>query len=144
VTTRRDQSTRGSSAPEPAGTRLDVWLWAVRFFKTRALAKQAIEGGKVEVNEAAGKPSRSVHVGDRLNVSRGEDRYEIEVTGVASRRGSAAVAQRCYRETDASRAAREAAAEQRRLAAAGYSKPATKPDKRARRLIRALGDLDAL
>jgi len=144
VTTRRDKSTRGSSAPEPAGTRLDVWLWAVRFFKTRALAKQAIEGGKVEVNEAAGKPSRSVHVGDRLNVSRGEDRYEIEVTGVASRRGSAAVAQRCYRETDASRAAREAAAEQRRLAAAGYSKPATKPDKRARRLIRALGDLDAL
>ena len=144
MTTRRDQSTLGSSAPEPAGTRLDVWLWAVRFFKTRALAKQAIEGGKVEVNEAAGKPSRSVHVGDRLNVSRGEDRYEIEVTGVASRRGSAAVAQRCYRETDASRAAREAAAEQRRLAAAGYSKPATKPDKRARRLIRALGDLDAL
>ena len=144
MTTKRDQSAHGSSAPEPAGTRLDVWLWAVRFFKTRALAKQAIEGGKVEVNGAAGKPSRSVHVGDRLKLSRGEDRYEIDVAAIASRRGSAAVAQRCYRETDASRAAREAAAEQRRLAAAGYSKPATKPDKRARRLIRALGDLDAL
>lgn len=125
------------------GTRLDVWLWAVRFFKTRALAKQAIEGGKVEVNAAAGKPSRVVHAGDRLKITRGEDRFEIDVTAIASRRGSAAVAQRCYRETDASRIAREAAAEQRRFAAAGYSKPATKPDKRARRLIRALGDIDA-
>jgi ribosome-associated heat shock protein Hsp15 len=140
----RESKSGGSSAAESAGVRLDVWLWATRFFKTRALAKQAIEGGKVQVNDAAGKPSRSVHVGDRLKVARGEDRYEIEVGALASRRGSAAVAQRCYRETNASRAAREAAAEQRRFAAAGYSKPATKPDKRARRLIRALGDIDAL
>jgi len=138
-----DASRRESSAPGSDGTRLDVWLWAVRFFKTRALAKQAIEGGKVDINDAGGKPSRIVHIGDRLRITRGEDRYEIEVAAIASRRGSAAVAQRCYRETDASRAAREAAAEQRRFAAAGYSKPATKPDKRARRLIRALGDIDA-
>ena len=85
-----------------------------------------------------------LHVGDRLNVTRGEDRFEIEVVALSERRGSAAVAQRCYRESDSGRAAREAAAEQRRLAAAGYEKPATKPDKRARRLIRALGDIDAL
>ncbi len=126
------------------GVRLDVWLWATRFFKTRASAKQAIEAGRVEVNAAAGRPARTIRIGDRLKITRGEDRYEIEVAALASRRGSAAVAQRCYRETDASRTAREAAAQQRRFAAAGYSKPASKPDKRARRLIRALGDIDAL
>jgi ribosome-associated heat shock protein Hsp15 len=124
--------------------RLDVWLWAARFFKTRALAKQAIEGGKVEANGAAGKPARPTHVGDRLKITRGEDRYEVEVLALRHQRGSAALALQCYRETDAGRAAREAAAEQRRHAHAGYTKPATKPDKRARRLIRALGDIDAL
>ena len=125
------------------GVRLDVWLWATRFFKTRALAKLAIEGGKVEVNDIAGKPAKTVHVGDRLRVTRGEDRYEIEVVALEQRRGSAAVARRCYCETEPSRVAREAATEQRRLAVAGYAKPPTKPDKRARRLIRALGDIDA-
>lgn len=126
-----------------AGVRLDVWLWAARFFKTRALAKQAIEGGKIEVNGAAGKPSKSVRIGDRLRITRGEDRYEVDVAGLREQRGSAVLAQRCYAETEASRVARESAAEQRRLANAGYSRPATKPDKRARRLIRALGDIDA-
>lgn len=124
--------------------RLDVWLWAARFFKTRALAKQAIEGGKVDINDGGGKPARMVRVGDRLTVTRGEDRYEVEVVALRDQRGSAALALRCYLETDAGRAARETAAEQRRLAHAGYTKPVTKPDKRARRLIRALGDIDAL
>ena len=136
----------GKHGEEPAvaaGVRLDLWLWAARFFKTRALAKQAIEGGKVELHGVPGKASKSVHVGDRLKVTRGEDRYEIDVVALRDQRGSAALAQQCYRETDASRAAREGAAEQRRLANSGYTKPATKPDKRARRLIRALGDIDA-
>jgi ribosome-associated heat shock protein Hsp15 len=84
-----------------------------------------------------------VHVGNRLRITRGEDRFEIDVTALRHQRGSAALAQQCYIETQAGRAARELAAEQRRLAAAGYEKPATKPDKRARRLIRALGDIDA-
>lgn len=132
------------SANDVATLRLDVWLWAARFFKTRALAKQAIEGGKIEVNDAAGKPARPVHVGDRLKVSRGEDRFEIDVVALSAKRGSAAIAQGLYRETESGRAAREAATEQRRLSGAGYSRPATKPDKRARRLIRALGDIDAL
>ena len=131
-----------SSDTTPAGVRLDVWLWAARFFKTRALAKRAIEGGKVHLGDAAGKPSRLVHVGNRLIVMRGEDRYEIEVIGLSERRGTAAQALACYHETDASRVAREHAAEERRLDATGYTKPATKPDKRARRLIRALGDID--
>jgi ribosome-associated heat shock protein Hsp15 len=123
--------------------RLDIWLWATRFFKTRALAKQAIEGGKVEVGDGSAKPATPVHVGSRLKVTRGQDRYEIDVTALRHQRGSAALAQQCYVETQGGRAARELAAEQRRLAAAGYEKPATKPDKRARRLIRALGDIDA-
>lgn len=126
-----------------AGTRLDVWLWAARFFKTRALAKQAIDGGKVRVGDAVGKPAKLVHVNDRLTIARGEDRYEIDIIALIEQRGSAAVALACYRETDAGRRAREQAAEQRRLSVAGYTKPATKPDKRARRLIRALGDIDA-
>lgn len=124
--------------------RLDVWLWAIRFFRTRALAKQAIEGGKIKVGgAAAGKPAKLLRVGDRLEITRGQDRYEIEVVVPSTQRGSAPQAQQCYRETEESRTAREDAAEQRRMANAGYARPPTKPDKRARRLIQALGDIDA-
>lgn len=126
-----------------ATVRLDIWLWAARFYKTRALAKQAVEGGKVEINDAAGKPAKPVRPGDRLHVARGEDRYEIDVVALSEARGSASVAQQLYRETDEGRAAREAAAEQRRLVGADQARPRGKPDKRARRLIRALGDIDA-
>ena len=132
------------TASSTSGVRLDVWLWAARFFKTRALAKQAIAGGKIKVGDAAGKPSRVVRVGEQLKIARGEEHFEIEVVALCERRGSASVALTHYRETEASRLARERAAEQRRLSAAGYTRPATKPDKRARRLIRALGDIDML
>jgi ribosome-associated heat shock protein Hsp15 len=124
--------------------RLDVWLWAARFFKTRSLAKSVIEAGRVDVNGGTAKPSRAVRVNDTLRIARGEDRYEIVVLGLSDERGPAPVAQALYRETEESRNARLAAAEQRRLEATGYEKPATKPDKRARRLIRALGDIDSL
>lgn len=123
--------------------RLDIWLWAARFFKTRALAKKAIEGGKIELDAAAAKPASSVHVGGRMKISRGEERFEIDVLALSAARGPASVAQRLYSETEASRVARALAIEQRRLQNAGYAKPATKPDKRARRLIHALGDIDA-
>ncbi len=125
------------------GLRLDVWLWAARFFRTRALAKQAIDGGKVKVGGAAGKPSKLLRVGDRLEIVRGQDRYEVEVLALLAQRGTATAAQQCYRETADGRAARETAAQQRRFAATGYTAPMSKPDKRARRLIRALGDIDA-
>lgn len=124
--------------------RLDVWLWAARFFRTRALAKQAIEGGKIRFHDGAGKPSKPLHLGDRIRIARGDELIEVDVLALVARRGSAAMAQTCYRETEASRVAREQTAEQRRLSAAGYTKPPSKPDKRARRLIRALGDIDAL
>ena len=123
-----------------SGLRLDVWLWAARFFKTRALAKQALDGGKVEVNGAAGKPARPVHAGDRLRITRGEERLGVEILALARQRGPASIAQALYRETADSIAARSAAAEQRRLQ--GAAGPAKRPDKRARRLIRALGDID--
>lgn len=123
--------------------RIDAWLWAARFFKTRALAKQAIERGRVTVDGAACKPSHTVKVGEALRVTRGDETFEITVAGLAHKRGSAALAQALYRESVASVAAREHAREQRRAERAGYQPPPKRPDKRARRLIRALGDFDA-
>jgi len=126
-----------------ASVRLDLWLWAARFYKTRALAKHAIETGKVDAGGQRAKPSRSVRIGDVLVVARGEERYEIEVVALSDVRGPASIAQALYRESDASRFAREQAKALRAAERAGFRAPETKPDKRARRLIRALGDLDA-
>ena len=123
--------------------RLDLWLWAARFFKTRSLAKQAIEAGRVEVGGQAVKPSRGVKLGEKLSVRRGDERFEVEVLGLSDKRGSAPVAQALYAESAESVAARAAEREKKRLEATGYRAPLTKPDKRARRLIQALGDLDA-
>ena len=101
-----------------APVRIDKWLWAARLMKTRPLAVEAVNGGRVELNGARVKPSRDVKHGDRLEITRGEGvRQTVVVRGTAERRGSAAVAQLLYEETEASRAAREAHAEQRRLTA---------------------------
>lgn len=126
-----------------ATVRLDLWLWAARFYKTRALAKQAIEGGKVEVAGQGVKPSRALRIGESLQLRRGEERFEIEVLLLTCKRGSATIAQTLYRESDESRERRLREAAERRAANAGYRAPDTKPDKRARRLIQALGDLDS-
>ena len=130
--------------PANPSVRLDLWLWAARFFKTRALAKHAIETGKVAVGGQRAKPARGVRVGDALRVQRMEDIFELDVLMLSVVRGPAAIAQTLYRESEASRAARELARAQRAAERAGYHPPETKPDKRARRLIRALGDIDAL
>jgi ribosome-associated heat shock protein Hsp15 len=118
--------------------RVDVWLWAARFFKTRSLAKQAIDGGKIQVNDAGCKPAKVLHVGDRLKINRGEEKLEVDVLALGDKRGPAAVAQTWYRETDASVGLREAAREQRRLV--GVSAPLKRPDKHARRDLRRLKD----
>lgn len=123
--------------------RLDLWLWAARFFRTRALAKQAIDTGRIEVGGQRAKPSRGVRIGDALVVARGEERFEIEVLALSDMRGPASVAQALYRESESSRTAREQARAVRSAQRAGYRPPESKPDKRARRLIRALGDIDA-
>jgi ribosome-associated heat shock protein Hsp15 len=133
------------AAEAPSGlARLDVWLWAARFFKTRALAKSAIESGKVEVAGQRAKPARQVCVGDALRIVRGEEAFQVEVLASSSKRGSAAMATALYREDDASRLLREQQRAQRVAERSGYRAPEHKPDKRARRLIQALGDIDAL
>jgi ribosome-associated heat shock protein Hsp15 len=127
-----------------ASVRLDLWLWAARFFKTRSLAKQAIETGKVDAAGQRAKSSRAVRVGDTLVVTRGDDVFEIEVRALSDKRGPAALAQQLYLESEDARARRLAALAARQAERAGYQAPQSRPDKRARRLIRALGDIDAL
>lgn len=126
-----------------AELRIDLWLWAARFFKTRALAKSAIEHGHVTIDGQPCKPARPLHVGDRLRIERDGDVYEIEVRGLAPRRGPASVAQTLYAESEASREARVAARAARAAERAGFQPPSRRPNKRARRLLRALGDIDA-
>ena len=126
-----------------SSVRLDQWLWAARFFRTRALARQAVETGKVDVAGQRAKPARPVRVGDTLRIMRGEELFEILVREVSAARGPASVAQTLYVEDEASRSRREAARAARAAERAGYKAPEGKPDKRARRLIRALGDIDA-
>ncbi|WP_082113031.1 RNA-binding S4 domain-containing protein [Pseudoxanthomonas suwonensis] len=132
------------SAPPPEDVRLDVWLWAARFFRTRSLAKQAVETGKVDVAGQRAKASRAIRVGDALQVVRGEETFELVVRGLSEVRGPAPVAQALYEESEASKARREQQRLQRAAMRDGYRAPEHKPDKRARRLIRALGDIDAL
>ena len=131
------------SAATPA-VRLDLWLWAARFYKTRSLARQAIDNGKVEIAGQRAKPARLLRTGDALTVQRGEERFELTVAGVSDTRGPARIAQALYVESASSRTRREAERALRAAERAGYRAPETKPDKRARKLIRALGDIDAL
>src|SRR3546814_3382903 len=78
-------------------TRLDIWLWAARFYRTRSLAKHAVETGKVEVDGQRAKASRSVRVGDVLRIVRGEETFEVEVAAIGEKRGTATVARKLYR-----------------------------------------------
>src|SRR5690606_10375984 len=135
------QDETGSTRPD--SVRIDVWLWVARFFRTRTLARQALETGQVEVGGQRPKASRAVRVGGALREVRGEDVFEVEVLGLSDDRGPAAVAQQLYRETEASALARAEALLARRATRDGYRPPDQRPDKRARRLIRALGDIDA-
>src|ERR1035437_5348624 len=90
--------------------RIDKWLWAARFFKTRSLAVDAVESGKVLVNEARVKPAKTIAAGDSLDIRLGEYRFEVEVLALSGKRGSAPEAQKLYRESDASRERRVAIA----------------------------------
>lgn len=119
----------------PDTVRLDKWLWAARFFKTRALATEAINGGHVHLNGVRPKPSRPLKVGDRLTIRRGQDEYELVVQALSDKRGPASVALQLYREDEQSRQRRERLAEERRLQAAAEPRPARRPDKKGRRQI---------
>ena len=123
--------------------RLDLWLWAARFYRTRSLAKQAVDTGKVDVGGQRAKPARAVRIGDAMRIVRGDEVFEIEVLALSDQRGPASVAKLLYAESDESKARRLETLASLRAGRAGYQPPNTKPDKRARRLIRALGDIDA-
>src|SRR5699024_4401589 len=124
---------RGAAVNEPV--RLDKWLWAARFYKTRSLCRQAIEQGRVKASGQRVKPSRLVKLGDSYDITQGHDLRTVLVTGLAEKRGNAQAAALLYEETAASIVAREAAAERRRLAYHSVSAPPTKPTKKQRRDI---------
>lgn len=119
----------------PSRVRLDKWLWAARFYKHRTAATEAVEGGKVRVNELRVKPAKEVKAGDRIDVSIGETTTTVIVRGVADKRGSAPEAQGLYEETAESIAARSASREARQLAAAPGADLHGRPTKRGRRNI---------
>jgi ribosome-associated heat shock protein Hsp15 len=119
--------------------RVDRWLWAARFFKTRALATEAVLGGHVHVNGARVKPAKDVRVGDELEIRIGTTPWTVTVAALAERRGPASVAQTLYEETAASREAREAARLQRRLAPPPLGADlGARPTKQDRRRLEAL------
>ena len=115
--------------------RLDKWLWAARFFKTRALATEAVAGGRVHVNGQAAKPAKAVRAGDRLEITAGRARFVVDVLETSERRGPPAEAARLYAETPESAAERERAADVRRMAPAPAPVSGGRPTKRDRRRL---------
>lgn len=117
------------------GVRIDKWLWAARFFKTRGLAADAADGGKIELNSQKPKPAKTVRVGDHVRVRLGPFEHIVTVRGLAERRGPAAEAAKLYEEDPAGRARRVTLAEQHKLAAQSFSHGEGKPSKKERRAI---------
>ena len=122
------------------GIRVDRWLWAARFFRTRSQAKAAVEGGHVRVNGGRTKPAKEVKLGDTLTIRRGFAEYTVEVADVADRRGNAQAAALLYEETRESVARRETEAAKRRLERIGLATSGGRPTKRDRRRLRDLQD----
>lgn len=127
--------TSETSPGDKAGLRIDKWLWFARLFKSRSQATDAVAGGRVHVNGERVKPSRVIHVDDRLHITKDEIRLEVIVRGIPVRRGPAPEARMHYTETEASIAAREKQREHARLAGPA---PEGRPDKHARRILRDL------
>jgi ribosome-associated heat shock protein Hsp15 len=117
------------------GVRMDIWLWAARFFKTRPLAKKACELGRIVSNGQLAKAAREVRVGDRLRIANEGGDFEIEVLLLSEARGPAAVAQTLYRESDESRERRQKAAAERKAMREFEVLPQGRPSKRDRRHI---------
>jgi ribosome-associated heat shock protein Hsp15 len=118
--------------------RIDKWLWAARFFKTRSLAAKACELGRIESGGHTAKPAREVRVGDMLRIRNEGGDFQVEVLGVSEIRGPAAVAQTLYRETEASRELRMKLLEERKAMGSFEGARETKPSKRDRRKIERL------
>jgi len=123
--------------------RIDKWLWAARFFRTRSLAREAISGGKVHLNGYRVKPGRALKPGDSLRIQRGEEEYIISVLELSARRGPASAAQALYQESEESRSRREQLATQRKLERRQHATRVRRPDKRQRRrLVRFKQDIE--
>jgi ribosome-associated heat shock protein Hsp15 len=114
-------------------TRIDKWLWAARFFKTRSQATAAVAGGKVEINGDSAKPAKTVKIGDRIRLRLGPTEYRLTITGIEERRGSATVAQALYEESAESLAERQRVASERRFASAPSYEEKGRPSKKDRR-----------
>lgn len=125
-----DDDSGADTAAAAGSLRIDKWLWCARFFKTRGLAQEAVDGGHVQINGERVKSSRQVRVGDRLRIIRDRERFELDVTGIPLRRGPGSEARTHYAETAQSEAARAHVRELNRLSA-----PVSqgRPDKRERR-----------
>lgn len=123
---------------ETGRVRIDRWLWAARFFKTRSLAAEAIQGGRVDVNGTRAKASKEVRVGDTVDVGIGQTTWTVVVRALSDRRGPASVAQTLYEETTESAERRARLAAQRRLAPAPGADLGARPTKRDRRRIESL------
>jgi ribosome-associated heat shock protein Hsp15 len=122
--------------------RLDKWLWAARFFKTRSLAQQAVAGGRVQLNGDRTKPAHEVKIGDRVVVRVGDWRWEVAVKALSDRRGPAEEARKLYDETQASRAERERRGDLRRWGAEPAAALKGRPTKRDRRMMERLPEED--
>lgn len=120
---------------ELSAVRVDKWLWAARFFKTRSLATDAVEGGKVQVNGLRVKPAKDVKPGDRVEVTIGDMHWELIVEGLSEKRGPAPEARKLYRETETSAAARQKVAEERHLRVEPSLEIHGRPTKRDRRSL---------
>lgn len=119
--------------------RVDKWLWAARFFKTRSLASDAVSGGKVKLNAAATKPARDIKVGDKLEIANGETRWAVTVMALSDKRGPAPEARLLYEETPDSIAAREAARDSRKFVQDPAADIHGRPTKRDRRQMDRFG-----
>jgi ribosome-associated heat shock protein Hsp15 len=121
--------------------RLDKWLWCARFFRTRTLATQAVDGGKVRLNGARAKPAKEIAPGDLLTIHIGEFEWSIEVLGLSIQRGAAPVAQTLYREDPESRARRQQQVAERKAAFNPAALLKGRPTKRDRRKIRRFTEI---
>ncbi len=122
-----------------SGLRVDKWLWAARFFKTRTLASDAVSGGKIKVNGTATKPAREIKVGDKLDIANGETRWAVTIMALSDKRGPAPEAGLLYEETPDSIAAREAARDSRQFVQDPAADIHGRPTKRDRRQMDRFG-----
>ena len=125
-----------------SGARVDRWLWAARFFKTRSLAKTAVEGGKVHLDDQRTKPAKELRIGQVLTIRKGIQLQTVVVDAVSEHRGSATVAQTLYTETPESVELREISVSRRRMERAGLTIPTGRPNKKDRRALTQLKSLD--